>query len=86
MTVLRTIDHAIPFPVLFELVGGRGRYKAALILQAAHGCGGGVKWVVSDHLRGAWVDRFDSPRGPYLWAVSLGVLYDIKCSRRSLAG
>lgn len=71
--VLRAIDRAVPFPLMFELVaGGRIRPVAAYKRpsEAEHG-----KWVVSDHLHGDWAQQ-DSPRQPLPVAVNMGALYD----------
>lgn len=71
--ILRAIDRAIPFPVLFELVRDTRIQAAAAFKRPSDAAAG--KWVVSEHLRGAWVDR-DTPRSTLPVAVSLGVLYD----------
>jgi len=71
--VLRAIDRAIPFPLMFELVAG-GRIQPAAAYkrpsEAEHG-----KWVVSDLLHGDWIAE-DRPRQPLPVAVNLGALYD----------
>ena len=71
--ILRAIGRAIPFPVLFELVAGAQIQAAAAFKRPSDAAAG--KWVVSEHLRGAWVDR-DAPREALPVAVSLGSLYD----------
>jgi hypothetical protein len=71
--ILRAIDRAIPFPVLFELVADTRIQAAAAFKRPSDAAVG--KWVLSEHLRGAWVDR-DTPREALPVAVSLGVLYD----------
>jgi len=71
--ILRAIDRAIPFPVLFELVRDKRIQAAAAFKRPSDAAAG--KWVLSEHLRGAWTER-DTPREALPVAVSLGVLYD----------
>lgn len=71
--VLRAIDMAIPFPIIFELSHG-GKLKTAAAYkrpsEADH-----AKWVVSEYLSGEWESE-DNPRKPLPRALNLGALYD----------
>lgn len=71
--ILRAIDRAIPFPVMFELIAGTQTQAVAAFKRPSDAAQG--KWVVSDHMRGAWQSR-DSARVPLPVAVTLGALYD----------
>ena len=71
--VLRAIDRAIPFPIIFELTQGDRVQVAAAHKRASEA--DSAKWVVSDHLRGPW-ETADTPRTPLPVALSLGALYD----------
>ena len=71
--VLRAIDRAIPFPLIFELVqGGRVKlaaaYKRPSQVDSAH-------WVVSDYFEGEWMGE-DSLRTPLPVALNMGALYE----------
>lgn len=71
--VLRAIDRAIPFPIIFELLS-----YDLLQIAVAHkrvSEGDSRKWVVSDHLRSDWVPQ-SSERSPLPVAISMGSLYD----------
>lgn len=71
--ILRAIDRAIPFPLLFEL-HTEGRIQTAAAYkrpsEAEHG-----KWVLSDHLRSTWVPK-DTAREALPVAVNMGALYE----------
>lgn len=70
--VLRCIDRAIGFPILFEIVAGN-RVRAA----AAHkrpSEADSARWVVGDYLVSDWLAA-DSTRSPLPIALDLGVLY-----------
>ncbi|MDX1821105.1 MAG: DUF4391 domain-containing protein [Paracoccaceae bacterium] len=71
--ILRAIDRAIPFPLIFEL-WAQGRVMAAAAYKRPSGAERG-KWVLSDPLRGDWVAQ-DAPRAPLPVAVNLATLYD----------
>jgi len=71
--VLRAIDRAVPFPLMFELVAG-GRIQPVAAYKRPSEAERG-KWVLSDPLRGDWVAR-DAARVPLPVAVNLGALYD----------
>ena len=71
--VLRAIDRAISFPIVFELShGGKLKTTAAYKRpsEADH-----AKWVVSEYLSGEWESE-DNPRISLPHALNLGVLYD----------
>jgi len=71
--VLRAIDRAIAFPVIFELVhGGRVKlaaaYKRPSEADSAH-------WVVGDYFEGDWMPE-DAPRMPLPVALNMRALYE----------
>ena len=71
--VLKAIDRAIPFPIIFEL-----EFDGQVQVVAAHkrpSEADGAKWVISDHLHGEWQPA-DAPRAPMPVALNLGTLYD----------
>lgn len=70
--ILRAIDRAIPFPLLFELVAGDRIQPAAAYKRPSEAERG--KWVLSDPLRGDWQER-NAARAPLPVAVNLGALY-----------
>ena len=70
--VLRCIDQAIPFPILFEL-----RYEGKIRTIAAFkrpSDADSSKWVVSDYFESAWLPS-EAPRTPLPVALDLEVLY-----------
>jgi len=71
--ILRAVDRAIPFPLVFELVSGDRIQPAAAFKRPSEAERG--KWVLSDPLRGDWL-ALNSPRSALPVAVNLGVLYD----------
>ena len=71
--ILRAIDRAIPFPLLFELVAGDRVQPAAAYKRPSEADRG--KWVLSDPLRGAWT-ALAAPRAPLPVAINMGALYD----------
>lgn len=71
--ILRAIDRAIPFPLIFELVAD-GKVQTAAAYKRPSAAEQG-KWVLSDPLRGEWVAQ-DAPRVALPVAVSMGALYD----------
>jgi hypothetical protein len=71
--VLRAIDRAIPFPIIFELHFG-GRLKTVAAYKRPSGADS-AKWVVSDYFESEWaVD--DAPRVALPVALNLGGLYE----------
>ncbi|MBL3590257.1 MAG: DUF4391 domain-containing protein [gamma proteobacterium endosymbiont of Lamellibrachia anaximandri] len=71
--VLRSIDQAIPFPILFEL-----RYQEQVRLTAAYkrpSEADGAKWVVDGYLSSPWLPA-DTVRDPLPVALDLARLYD----------
>lgn len=71
--VLRSIDKAIPFPILFELVADDRIQTAAAYKRPSDAERG--KWVLSDHLRSDWTS-IDSARVPLPVAVNMDALYE----------
>ena len=71
--ILRAIDRAVPFPLIFELYAGNRIQPAAAYKRPSAAEGG--KWVLSDPLRGDWVAA-DVARSPLPVAVSMAALYD----------
>lgn len=72
-SVLRAIDRAIPFPLIFELVHD-GRIQVA----AAHkrpSEADSAKWVLGDMFRSDWLAA-DTPRAPLPVAVDMARLYE----------
>lgn len=71
--ILKAIDKAIPFPIIFEL-----HHDGQIQVAAAHkrtSEANGAKWVTSAHLRGDWV-KLDAPRQPLPVALNIGRLYE----------
>jgi len=71
--ILRAIDKAIPFPLIFEIVhDGRiklaAAYKRPSEADATH-------WVVGEHFESEWLPE-DTPRTPLPVALDMGVLYE----------
>lgn len=71
--VLRAIDKAIPFPLIFEVAhGGRvrlaGAYKRPSEADSA-------RWVVGDYFQGGWLPE-DAARAPLPVALNMGALYE----------
>lgn len=71
--ILRAIDRAVPFPLLFELVAADRIQPAAAYKRPSEAERG--KWVLSDPLRGEWA-AYDTPRVPLPVAVNMGALYE----------
>lgn len=73
--VLRCIDRAIAFPIIFEVVGGavgdRVRVVAAYKRPSESDS---AKWVVGDYFMSPWIST-DSPRSPLPVALDLASLY-----------
>ena len=71
--VLRAVDRAIPFPLIFELShAGRSQTVAAYKRPSD---ADGAKWVVSDYFKADWTPS-DTPRISLPVALDLGSLYD----------
>lgn len=71
--VLRAIDRAIPFPLIFELAhAGKRRGIAAFKRRSA---AVGSRWVISEYFATGWVLE-EAPRDPLPVALDLGALYD----------
>ena len=71
--VLRAIDRAIPFPLLFELTWSGKRRAVAAFKRPSEA--DAAKWVVSEYFATAWAPD-DAPRQPLPIALNLGGLYD----------
>ncbi|MGD9924100.1 MAG: DUF4391 domain-containing protein [Pseudorhodoplanes sp.] len=71
--VLRAIDKAIPFPLIFELTW-RGKRKATAAFKRPSEADGS-KWVISEYFATEWASE-DAPREPLPVALDLGALYD----------
>ena len=71
--VLRAIDKAIPFPLIFEVAhGGRVRLTAAYKRPSE---ADSARWVVGDYFLGDWLSE-DAPRTPLPVALNMGALYE----------
>lgn len=71
--VLRAIDKAIPYPLIFELAHGGKRRAIAAFKRRSEA--DGQKWVVSEYFATDW-ELEDNPRKPLPTALNLGGLYD----------
>ena len=71
--VLRAIDRAIPFPIIFELLSYERIQIAAAHKRVSEA--DNSKWVASDHLRSDWVPH-STERTPLPVAINMGSLYD----------
>ena len=71
--VLRTIDRAIPFPLIFEL-SWMGKRKAMAAFKRPSDADS-TKWVVSGYFATDWAPD-DAARRPLPIALNLGGLYD----------
>lgn len=71
--VLRAIDRAIPFPLIFEVIyGGRVRLAAAYKRPSE---ADSARWVVGDYFEGDWLPE-DAARTPLPVALNMGALYE----------
>jgi hypothetical protein len=71
--VLRAIDKAIPFPLIFEVAhGGRVRLSAAYKRPSE---ADSARWVVGDYFEGDWQPE-EAPRAPLPVALNMGALYE----------
>lgn len=71
--ILRAIDRAIPFPLLFELSWSGKRKAIAAFKRPSEA--DPTKWVVSEYFGTGWVPE-DLPRLPLPVALNLGALYE----------
>lgn len=71
--VLRAIDRAIPFPLIFEVAHGSRRQTIAAFKRPSGS--DSAKWVVSDYFKSEWTPS-DTPRVPLPVALDLASLYD----------
>ncbi|HHI82994.1 MAG TPA: DUF4391 domain-containing protein [Rhizobiales bacterium] len=72
-TVLRAIDRAIPFPLIFELTHG-GRIQVAAAYKRPSEADS-TKWVLGEHFRSDWLAA-GTPRTPLPVAVDMARLYE----------
>lgn len=71
--VLRAIDKAIPFPLMFEVAhGGRVRLAAAYKRPSE---ADSARWVVGEYFQGDWMPE-DAARAPLPVALNMGALYE----------
>lgn len=71
--VLRAIDKAIPFPLIFELLhSGRVKVTAAYKRPSE---ADSARWMVGDYFQGDWLPE-DAPRTPLPVALNMGALYE----------
>lgn len=71
--ILRAIDKAIPFPLIFEVVhGGRVRLAAAYKRPSE---ADSARWVVGDYFEGDWLPE-NAPRDALPVALNMGALYE----------
>lgn len=76
--VLRVIDHAIPFPLIFELVQGDYVKQVAAYKRPAQNSKGEVdrsRWIIGNHFESAWLPH-DTPRQPLPVALDMAGLYE----------
>lgn len=71
--VLRAIDKAIPFPLIFELTW-RGKRRATAAYKRPSDADS-TKWVISEYFATDWMPE-DAPRTPLPVALDLGSLYE----------
>lgn len=71
--VLRSIDRAIPFPLIFELTWSGKRKAIAAFKRPSEA--DPTKWVVSEYFATDWTQE-DAPRRALPVALNLGALYD----------
>ncbi|MGX9991662.1 DUF4391 domain-containing protein [Rhizobium sp. Z1P35] len=71
--VLRAIDRAIPFPLVFELEHG-GRIKLAAAYKRPSRSDGS-RWVLGDYFESDWLSEH-APRAAMPVALNMGALYE----------
>jgi hypothetical protein len=74
MDVLRAIDRAIPFPIVFELAH-EGRVRLAAAYKRPGGTASG-RLALGDHFEGPWLAEA-AARAPLPVALNLGALYEL---------
>jgi len=75
--VLRCIDGAIPFPIIFELTQGQGAEARTQVVAAYKrpSEADAASWVCSDYFESGWM-RATAERAPLPLALDLGGLYE----------
>jgi hypothetical protein len=73
LDVLRAIDRAIPFPLLFELTHG-GKVKLAAAYKRPSEADS-TKWVLGDYFESDWLPE-NTPRTALPVALNMGALYE----------
>lgn len=73
VAVLRAIDKAIPFPLIFEVAHGDRVRLAAAYKRPSEA--DSARWVVGDYFQGDWLPE-DAPRSPLPVALDMGALYE----------
>lgn len=73
LDVLRAIDRAIPFPLIFELTWSGKRKAVAAFKRPSEA--DSTKWVVSEYFESGW-DEEAGPRQPLPVSLNLGTLYE----------
>lgn len=71
--VLRAIDRAIPFPLIFELTHG-GKVKVAAAYKRMSEAGS-ARWTVGEYFESDWLPE-DTPRSTLPVALDIGALYE----------
>lgn len=71
--ILRAIDKAIPYPIIFELTQAGKRKTIAAYKRPSEA--DNSKWVVSEYFGTDW-EAEDNPRKPLPQALNLGSLYE----------
>jgi hypothetical protein len=71
--VLRALDKAIPFPLIFELAHD-GRVRLAATYKRPSETDS-TRWVTGDYFLGDWLPE-DAPRTPLPVALNMGALYE----------
>ena len=71
--ILRAIDRAIPFPIIFELTSSGKRRATAALKRPSEA--DASKWVISEYFSTDWTSD-GGPRDPLPIALDLGGLYD----------
>ncbi len=71
--VLRAIDKAIPFPLIFEVVHGN-HIKLMATYKRPSGADS-ARWVVGDYFESDWLSQ-EAPRAPLPVALDMGTLYE----------
>lgn len=71
--VLRAIDKAIPFPLIFEVVHGDRIKLTAAYKRPSEA--DSARWVVGDYFQGGWLPE-GALRAPFPVALNMGALYE----------